>query len=72
MPKLPEGVTYRTGWEDGECASVVELVCSCGANLMEGYRPGDYTAWHEKKVECPKCGKTYQFIWEGMTLTEVT
>lgn len=72
MPKSPEGVTYQTDWEDGECASVVELVCSCGTNLLGGYKPDDYTVSHEEKVTCPKCRKTYQFIWEGMTLVEVT
>lgn len=72
MPKSPEGVTYQTRWEDGECAEVEKLVCSCGTDLREGYSPDDYTVGHEEKVTCPKCKKTYQFIWHGMVLTEVT
>lgn len=72
MPKEPEGVKYQTDWEDSECASVVELVCSCGTNLLEGYTPGGYTVSHDDKIECPRCGKKYQFIWHGMALKELT
>jgi len=67
--KAPKGVTFRTGWEDSECASVEELICSCGTDLLKGY--GEFTASHEEIVDCPKCGKKYQFIWEGMTIQEV-
>lgn len=70
MPKLPEGVSYQTDWEDEECAGVKELVCSCGTNLLEGYT--DYVANHEERIACPSCGKIYQFIWVGMVLEERT
>jgi len=69
MTRSPEGVSYKTDWEDGECASVTELVCSCGTDLLEG--DTDYTSSHEERIECPDCGKIYQFIWVGMVLEEV-
>jgi len=62
-------VVFRTVWEDTGCALVEELVCSCGLNLLKDY--GEFTASHEEIVECPKCGKKYQFIWKGMTIKEV-
>ena len=69
MSDKPEGILFRTDWEDGEVALVAELICYCGTNLLEGYT--DYTASHEEVIECPKCSKKYQFIWKGMTIQEV-
>ncbi len=69
MPKAPEGVEFQTNWEDGEIAAVEKLVCSCGTNLLSDY--SEHTVGHEDKVTCPKCEKTYQFIWHGMALEEL-
>lgn len=66
--KAPEGVTFQTGWEDGEVSSVEILTCSCGTDLLD---EPEYIAGHEETIECPKCGKKYQFIWEGMTIREI-
>ena len=66
---VSQTITFQTGWEDEGLASVTKLICSCGTNLLEGYT--DYIAGHEERIDCPKCGKKYQFIWEGMTIKEV-
>lgn len=63
--KKPE-ITF--GWEDGGIALVEKFICACGTNLIEGYT--DYTAGEDEHIECPKCGKTYQFTWVGMTFKE--
>ena len=67
--KEPEGITFQTDWEDGEVALVAKLVCSCGKDFLKDY--GEFTASHKEIVECLKCHKKYQFIWEGMTIKEV-
>jgi len=71
MSKYPEGVTYRTGWEDGECASVEELICPCGYDLREGCDSGDFIVGNDEVICCPKCQRKYRFVWVGMTVEEV-
>ncbi len=36
MPdKVPEGMTFTIGWEDGGCASVDILICSLGMTIKK-------------------------------------
>ncbi len=65
----PKDILFQVGWEDSECARIETLACSCGRDLLKDY--GEFTASHEEIIDCPKCGKKYQFIWEGMTIKEV-
>lgn len=69
MSKSPAGVRYQTGWEDSECASVEELICSCGQGLLEGY--DSILASSGKRIKCPNCSREYEFIWVGMELKEL-
>ena len=62
-------VVFQTEWEDGEISLVKTLICSCGANLLEGHT--DFVVNHEEVIECLKCGAKYQFIWKGMTIQRI-
>ncbi len=53
-------------WEDYESAGVEILTCDCGTTLLK-----DDLASNGTTVECPKCHRTYQFQWVGMTVVEV-
>jgi len=53
------------GWEDDESAHIHYLECDCGTII------GGRTVTSGEVVQCPGCGKRYEFVWRGMEVNEM-
>ena len=60
---------FETGWEDCGYASVLELICTCGNDILKGDE--SLAVSDEEIIKCSVCGSKYQFVWKGMTVKKI-